>query len=97
MKSIKETLRPLAELRLVFLYMHECPVTRVKDYRSRVCGLIKSLKYLDKINVDENERPESDDDDEDEDEEEDPGSREIDGEEGTNRLANEEDDRATHR
>lgn len=92
-----DDLRPLAELRLVSLDLYECPVTRVKDYRSRVFGLIKSLKYLDKMDVDENERPESDDeddDDEDEDddeeeEEDDPGSGEIDGEEkGPNRLAN---------
>lgn len=82
-----DDLRPLAELRLVSLDLYECPVTRVKDYRSRVFGLIKSLKYLDKMDVDENERPESDDDDEDEDDEEDgedeeddPGSGEIDGE-----------------
>ncbi|KAK2981570.1 hypothetical protein RJ640_011100 [Escallonia rubra] len=74
-------LRPLAELKLVSLDLYECPVTRVKDYRSRVFGLIKSLKYLDKMDADENERPESDDeeDDDEEDEEEDPGSGEIDG------------------
>ncbi|MFS7968492.1 putative leucine-rich repeat domain superfamily [Helianthus anomalus] len=40
------------------------------DYRSRVLGLIKSLKYLDKMDVVENERPESDDEDDDDDEEE---------------------------
>ncbi|KAL4568935.1 hypothetical protein LXL04_024556 [Taraxacum kok-saghyz] len=92
-----DDLRPLAELRLVSLDLYECPVTRVKDYRSRVFGLIKSLKYLDKMDVDENERPESDDEDDDdedeeddeEEEEDDPGSGEIDGEEkGPNRLAN---------
>lgn len=74
-------LRPLAELRLVSLDLYECPVTRVKDYRSRVFGLIKSLKYLDKMDAEENERPESDEEEEEEDEEDDPGSGEIDGEE----------------
>ncbi|XP_028775623.1 acidic leucine-rich nuclear phosphoprotein 32-related protein isoform X4 [Neltuma alba] len=76
-----EDLAPLAQLKLVSLDLYECPVTRVKDYRSRVFGLIKSLKYLDKMDAEENERPESDDEeDEDEDDEDDPGSGEIDGE-----------------
>ncbi|XP_060190961.1 acidic leucine-rich nuclear phosphoprotein 32-related protein [Lycium barbarum] len=82
-----DDLRPLAELRLVSLDLYECPVTRVKDYRSRVFGLIKSLKYLDKMDLEGNERPESDDEeDEDEDEDDneddvdDPGSGEVDGE-----------------
>ncbi|KAE9606712.1 hypothetical protein Lal_00026453 [Lupinus albus] len=76
-----EDLVPLAQLKLVSLDLYECPVTRVKDYRSRVFGLINSLKYLDKMDAEENERPESDDEDEDdEDEEDDPGSGEIDGE-----------------
>lgn len=74
-------LRPLAELRLVSLDLYECPVTRVKDYRSRVFGLIKSLKYLDKMDAEENERPESDDEEDEDDEDDDPGSGEIDGEE----------------
>ncbi|XP_073526368.1 uncharacterized protein [Phyllobates terribilis] len=76
-----EDLAPLAGLRLVSLDLYECPVTRVKDYRARVFGLIKSLKYLDKMDAEGNERPESDDEDDEEDEEdEDPGSGEIDGE-----------------
>ncbi|TVU38011.1 hypothetical protein EJB05_11358 [Eragrostis curvula] len=84
-------LAPLADLRLVSLDLYECPVTRVKDYRSRVFGMIRTLKYLDKMDADENERPESDDDDDDgdgegdgeedddddEDEDEDPGSGEV--------------------
>ncbi|KAH6807905.1 Leucine-rich repeat family protein [Perilla frutescens var. frutescens] len=82
-------LRPLAELRLVSLDLYECPVTRVKDYRSRVFGLIRSLKYLDKMDAEENERPESDDEEDDEeDEEDDPGSGEIDGEDHPFRLSN---------
>ncbi|GAU39995.1 hypothetical protein TSUD_211160, partial [Trifolium subterraneum] len=79
-----EDLAPLAQVKLVSLDLYECPVTRVKDYRSRVFGLIKSLKYLDKMDAEENERPESDDEEEDDEEEEeeeedDPGSGEIDG------------------
>ncbi|KAL7090379.1 hypothetical protein ACP275_12G037300 [Erythranthe tilingii] len=82
-------LRPLAQLRLVSLDLYECPVTRVKDYRSRVFGLIRSLKYLDKMDAEENERPESDDEEEEEeDEEDDPGSGEIDGEDRSVRLNN---------
>ncbi|PON43893.1 LRR domain containing protein [Trema orientale] len=73
-----EDLAPLAQLKLVSLDLYECPVTRVKDYRSRVFGLIKSLKYLDKMDADENERPESDD----------PGSGEIDGEDRPYRMNN---------
>ncbi|KAB5547663.1 hypothetical protein DKX38_011069 [Salix brachista] len=78
-----EDLAPLAKLRLVSLDLYECPVTRVKDYRASVFGLISSLKYLDKMDAEENERPESDDDDEEEEEAaaEDPGSGEVDGEE----------------
>ncbi|KAF0909622.1 hypothetical protein E2562_039345 [Oryza meyeriana var. granulata] len=84
-------LAPLANLRLVSLDLYECPVTRVKDYRSKVFGMIRTLKYLDKMDADENERPESDDDDDDgdgdgdgeddddddDDEDEDPGSGEV--------------------
>lgn len=86
-----EDLAPLAQLKVVSLDLYECPVTRVKDYRARVFGLIKSLKYLDKMDAEENERPESDDeeeDDEEEDEEDDPGSGEIDGEERPYRMTN---------
>lgn len=82
-----EDLAPLAQVKLVSLDLYECPVTRVKDYRSRVFGLIKSLKYLDKMDAEENERPESDDEEEeeeDEEEDDDPGSGEIDGEEDRN-------------
>uniref|UniRef100_A0A1J3DGP4 Acidic leucine-rich nuclear phosphoprotein 32-related protein n=1 Tax=Noccaea caerulescens TaxID=107243 RepID=A0A1J3DGP4_NOCCA len=90
-----EDLVPLAQLKLVSLDLYECPVTRIKDYRSKVFGLVKSLKYLDKMDVEENERPESEDEDEDDDEEEDddededdPGSCEIDGEERPNVMSN---------
>ena len=84
-----EDLAPLAQLKLVSLDLYECPVTRVKDYRSRVFGLIKSLKYLDKMDAEGNERPESDDEEEEEDEDEDdPGSGEIDGEDRPYRMNN---------
>ncbi|XWS29310.1 hypothetical protein CRYUN_Cryun24cG0018000 [Craigia yunnanensis] len=83
-----EDLAPLAQLKLVSLDLYECPVTRVKDYRSRVFGLIKSLKYLDKMDAEENERPESDDEEEEEDDEDDPGSGEIDGEDRPYRMNN---------
>ncbi|KAF8405203.1 hypothetical protein HHK36_010103 [Tetracentron sinense] len=84
-----EDLGPLAQLRLVSLDLYECPVTRIKDYRSRVFGLIKSLKYLDKMDAYENERPESDDeeDEEEDDDEDDPGSGEIDGEDRSGKMS----------
>ncbi|KAG8079782.1 hypothetical protein GUJ93_ZPchr0007g5884 [Zizania palustris] len=87
-----DDLAPLANLRLVSLDLYECPVTRVKDYRSKVFGMIRTLRYLDKMDADENERPESDDDDDDgdgegegdgedddddDDDDEDPGSGEV--------------------
>lgn len=84
-----EDLAPLAQLKLTSLDLYECPVTRVKDYRSRVFGLIKSLKYLDKMDAEENEPPESDDEEEeDEEDEDDPGSGEIDGEDRPSRMSN---------
>ncbi|XP_042375723.1 acidic leucine-rich nuclear phosphoprotein 32-related protein-like [Zingiber officinale] len=86
-----EDLSPLAQLRLVSLDLYECPVTRIKDYRSRVFGMIRTLKYLDKLDTDENERSESDEEDEEEEEDEDdedPGSGEVGGEEHAKRLMN---------
>ncbi|GMH24119.1 hypothetical protein Nepgr_025962 [Nepenthes gracilis] len=60
---------------------------QIKGYRRRVFSLIKSLKYLDKIDAEDNERPESDDEDEGEDSDEDnPGCGEIDGEDNPYRL-----------
>ncbi|MQL83348.1 hypothetical protein Taro_015846 [Colocasia esculenta] len=87
-----EDLAPLAQLRLVSLDLYECPVTRIKDYRSRVFGMIRSLKYLDKMDADENERPETDEEDEDDEDEEeeddDPGSGEVDGEDRAGKTIN---------
>ncbi|KAL0924910.1 hypothetical protein M5K25_005770 [Dendrobium thyrsiflorum] len=87
-----EDLAPLAALHLVSLDLYECPVTRVKDYRSKVFAMIRTLKYLDKLDANENERPESDDEEEEEDEEEydddeeDSGSGEVDGGDQTGNL-----------
>ncbi|KAG1341910.1 Acidic leucine-rich nuclear phosphoprotein 32-related protein [Cocos nucifera] len=88
-----EDLAPLAQLRLVSLDLYECPVTRVKDYRSRVFGMIRTLKYLDKMDADDNERPETDEEEEDEEdeeeeEEEDVGSGEVDGGDRAGRSVN---------
>ncbi|KAI3973517.1 hypothetical protein MKW92_045156 [Papaver armeniacum] len=82
--QVVEDLAPLASLKLESLDLYECPVTKIKDYRSRVFGLIKSLQYLDKMDVNGVEVLESDedeeDDDEEEDEEEDVGCGEVDEE-----------------
>ncbi|XP_020591179.1 acidic leucine-rich nuclear phosphoprotein 32-related protein isoform X2 [Phalaenopsis equestris] len=82
-----EDLAPLASLHLVSVDLYECPVTRVKDYRSKVFSLIPTLKYLDKLDANGNERPETDEEEEEEedeeeeydDDEEDSGSGEVDG------------------
>ncbi|KAH7277982.1 hypothetical protein KP509_38G018300 [Ceratopteris richardii] len=65
-----EDLYPLAKLNLLSLDLYECPVTRMPDYRAKVFSSIKSLQYLDKVDVEDNERPESEEEDEDEDEDE---------------------------
>ncbi|KAH0467092.1 hypothetical protein IEQ34_004330 [Dendrobium chrysotoxum] len=86
-----EDLAPLAALHLVSLDLYECPVTRVNDYRSKVFAMIRTLKYLDKLDANENERPESDDEEEEDeeeydDDEEDSGSGEVDGGDQTGNL-----------
>ncbi|PKA49709.1 Acidic leucine-rich nuclear phosphoprotein 32-related protein [Apostasia shenzhenica] len=89
-----EDLAPLAKLHLVSLDLYECPVTRISDYRFKVFSMIRTLKYLDKLDDHGNERPETDDDEDDEEEEEDyeedeedPGSGEVDGDDRTGKLA----------
>lgn len=77
-----EDLAPLAALGLESLDLYECPVTRVEGYRSKVFGMIPSLKYLDKIDADGKERLDSDDEEEDEEEDEEADEEEIDEEEG---------------
>ncbi|KAK1601821.1 hypothetical protein QYE76_018312 [Lolium multiflorum] len=76
--------RSLARLRLISLDLYECPVTRARHYRSRVLGMIRTLKYLDKLDADEKEGSESDDDDggdgegeREEDDDDDPGSGKV--------------------
>ncbi|KAK8962472.1 Acidic leucine-rich nuclear phosphoprotein 32-related protein 1 [Platanthera guangdongensis] len=87
-----DDLIPLANLHLVSLDLYECPVTRVTDYRTKVFGMIRSLKYLDKLDANEDERPESDDEEEDEEDYDyddfDPGSGEVDGEDRAGKLVN---------
>lgn len=48
------------------LDLYECPVTRVLGYREKVFEAVPSLKFLDKVDKEGNERPESDEDEEDE-------------------------------
>jgi acidic leucine-rich nuclear phosphoprotein 32 family member B len=57
------------------LDLYECPVTRVPGYREKVFEAVPSLKFLDKVDKEGNERPDSDEEEEDEDEED-----EIEGE-----------------
>lgn len=69
--QLLEDLKPLAQLKLESLDLYECPVTRVVEYRAKVFSMMKSLRYLDKTDVNGNERPESDDEEEEESEDED--------------------------
>ncbi|XP_020095170.1 acidic leucine-rich nuclear phosphoprotein 32-related protein 2-like [Ananas comosus] len=87
-----EDLAPLAALGLESLDLYECPVTRVEGYRSKVFGMIPSLKYLDKIDADGKERLDSDDEEEDEEEDEEADEEEIDEEEGEDEEEEEEED-----
>ncbi|KAG0460221.1 hypothetical protein HPP92_023349 [Vanilla planifolia] len=90
-----EDLAPLSQLQLVSLDLYECPVTRVDGYRSKVFSMIRTLKYLDKLDVNGNERLETDDEEEEEEEEdeydeeeEDPGSGEVDGDDQGLKIVN---------
>ncbi len=69
--QLLEDLQPLSRLKLESLDLYECPVTRVPDYRARVFGTMKSLQYLDKVDANNNERPESEEEEEEEEESED--------------------------
>eukprot|EP00249_Psilotum_nudum_P015721 c25486_g2_i1 orf=323-1513(+) len=62
-----EDLSPLADLNLVCLDLYKCSVTRLPHYRVKVFHMIKSLEYLDKLDVENNERPESDDEEDEDD------------------------------
>lgn len=101
-----EDLKPLAQLKLESLDLYECPVTRGADYRAKVFGMMKSLRFLDKTDVTGNERPESDEEEEESEEEEDVDDlngdgAEVDGDEeegvegdskGAEAVLEEEDD-----
>lgn len=94
-----EDLAQLAKLRLESLDLYECPVTKIEGYRSKVFGLIPSLKYLDKVDMDGNERPETDDEEEEEEdveEEENDNEEEVeddgDEEEGEEEVEEEEEE-----
>lgn len=77
-----EDLKPLAQLKLEALDLYECPVTRGADYREKVFGMMKSLRFLDKTDVTGNERPESDEEEEESEEEEDVDDLNGDGVDG---------------
>ncbi|CAN6281962.1 unnamed protein product [Urochloa humidicola] len=85
-----EELEPLAKLGVEALDLYQCPVNKVKGYREKVFALIPSLKYLDGVDAEGNERLETDDeedveeddDDEEGEEGEDGEGEEDDGEEG---------------
>jgi hypothetical protein len=59
-----EDLKPLAQFKLESLDLYECTVTRSVDYRAKVFGMMRSLRFLDKMDVTGNERPESDEEEE---------------------------------
>ncbi|XP_073006467.1 acidic leucine-rich nuclear phosphoprotein 32-related protein 1-like [Typha latifolia] len=65
-----DDLAPLAKLGLVSLDLYECPVTKIKGYRSKMFEMIPSLKYLDKMDADGKERLDSDEEEEESDVEE---------------------------
>lgn len=74
-----EELEPLAKLGVEALDLYQCPVTKVKGYREKVFALIPSLKYLDGVDAEANERLETDDE-EDEEGDEEPEDEEDEGE-----------------
>lgn len=75
------------------LDLYECPVTRVPGYREKVFEAVPSLKFLDKIDKEGNERPDSDEEEE-EDEEEDEEDVQGEEEEGEEEVEDEEDEEA---
>jgi acidic leucine-rich nuclear phosphoprotein 32 family member B len=68
-----EELKPLAKLGVEALDLYQCPVTKVKGYREMVFATIPSLKYLDGVDKEGNERLETDDEEDDEDDEDEEG------------------------
>jgi acidic leucine-rich nuclear phosphoprotein 32 family member B len=65
-----EDLAPLAKLGVEALDLYQCPVTKVQGYREKVFAMIPSLKYLDGVDKQGNERLETDDEEDDEEDEE---------------------------
>ncbi|OEL34381.1 Acidic leucine-rich nuclear phosphoprotein 32-related protein 2 [Dichanthelium oligosanthes] len=88
-----EELEPLAKLGVEALDLYQCPVTKVKGYREKVFALVPSLKYLDSVDAEGNERLETDDEEdvEEEDDEEEEGE-DGEGEDGEDGEEGEEDD-----
>ncbi|CAL4918307.1 unnamed protein product [Urochloa decumbens] len=88
-----EELEPLAKLVVEALDLYQCPVSKVKGYREKVFALIPSLKYLDGVDAEGNERLETDDEEdvEWEDEEEGEEGEDGEGEEGDGEEGDEED------
>ncbi|KAJ7554378.1 hypothetical protein O6H91_06G137900 [Diphasiastrum complanatum] len=62
--QLLQDLAPLSKLGLVSLDLYQCPVTSISDYRVQVFRLIKNLQYLDKMDLENEEKPESDEEDE---------------------------------
>ncbi|WVZ60053.1 hypothetical protein U9M48_010121 [Paspalum notatum var. saurae] len=84
-----DELDPLAKLGVEALDLYQCPVTKVKGYREKVFALIPSLKYLDGVDAEGNERLETDDEEDNEDDDDEEGE---DGEEGEEGVEGEDDD-----
>jgi acidic leucine-rich nuclear phosphoprotein 32 family member B len=87
-----EELEPLAKLGVEALDLYKCPVTKVKEYREKVFAMIPSLKYLDGVDKEGNERLETDDEEDDEDEEGEEGDEEGEGGEEEDDAEGDEED-----
>ncbi|EMS45786.1 Acidic leucine-rich nuclear phosphoprotein 32-related protein 2 [Triticum urartu] len=89
-----QELAPLAPLGVESLDLYQCPVTKLKGYREKVFALVPSLKYLDGVDAEGNDRLESDEDEEEDEDEDEEGDEEgaEDGEgEGEEEDGEEED------
>ncbi|KAG8062043.1 hypothetical protein GUJ93_ZPchr0003g17401 [Zizania palustris] len=82
-----DELAPLAPHQVESLDLYQCPVTKVKGYREQMFALIPSLKYLDGMDAEGNDRLETDEEEDDEEDEE-----EEEGEEGEGEGDEEEED-----
>ncbi|RCV41543.1 hypothetical protein SETIT_9G144600v2 [Setaria italica] len=77
-----DELEPLAKLGVEALDLYQCPVSKIKGYREKVFALIPSLKYLDGVDAEGNERLETDDEEDVEEDEEGEEGEEGEGEDG---------------